>query len=92
MIRVPKSTREWIRGLIAAFISGGAGSVGTGITLNMIDPDHYNLSQAHLMLKAMLIAFLLHAIIGVMMFLAKNPLPPEVDSDEPNPPKVPPNV
>lgn len=34
---------DWVRGLMAAFISGGASAVTSGVTVNMLDPEHYNI-------------------------------------------------
>ncbi len=66
----------WLRGLMAAAISGGAGGVLTGFAAVGIDPQHFNL-QAGMgaTLRIAAAAALINAIIGVAAYLQKSPLP-----------------
>ena len=66
----------WLRGLLAAAISGGAGGVLTGFAAVGIDPQHFNL-QAGMgaTLRIGLAASLINAVIGVAAYLQKSPLP-----------------
>ena len=68
----------WIKGLLAAAISGAAGGVLTGFAAVGIDPQHFNL-QAGMgaTLRIGMAASLINAVIGVAAYLQKSPLPPE---------------
>jgi Zn-dependent protease len=71
-----KKVEMWLRGLIAATISGGAGGILTGLAAIGIDPQHFNLTAGwHQTLKIGLAAALINAIIGVAGYLQKSPLP-----------------
>lgn len=65
----------WIRGLAAAFISGGASGVTGGVTASMIAPDAFNLgSQLKHTLTLIGVTFLVSGILGVCAYLAHSPL------------------
>jgi len=69
-------TEIWLRGVLAAAISGAAGGVLTGFAALGIDPQHFNLqagmsSTLHIGEAAALI----NAVIGVAAYLQKSPLP-----------------
>ena len=66
----------WIRGIIAAAISGAAGGVLTGFAAVGIDPQHFNL-QAGMgaTFRIGMAAALINAVIGVAAYLQKSPLP-----------------
>lgn len=66
----------WLKGLIAAAISGGAGGILTGLAAVGIDPQHFNL-QAGIgaTLRIAAAAALINAVIGVAAYLQKSPLP-----------------
>ncbi len=68
----------WIRGIVAAAISGAAGGVLTGFAAVGIDPQHFNL-QAGIgaTLRIAAAAALINAVIGVAAYLQKSPLPTE---------------
>ena len=72
----------WLRGLAAAFIGGGSGSVTTGLTSMGVDPEHFNLGPGlrHTM-ELMAVVFLMNGIMSVFLYLKQSPLPP-VDSDD----------
>jgi hypothetical protein len=66
----------WLKGVVAAGISGGAGGVLTGFAAVGIDPQHFNLQtgmSATLHIGA--VAALINAVIGVAAYLQKSPLP-----------------
>lgn len=60
----------WIRGVIGAFISGGAGSIGSGVGASMLDKQH-DLN----ILALMGLTFLISGIISLAKFLQTSPLP-----------------
>jgi hypothetical protein len=66
----------WIRGIVAAAISGAAGGVLTGLAAVGIDPQHFNL-QAGMgaTFRIGAAAALINAVIGVAAYLQKSPLP-----------------
>jgi hypothetical protein len=71
-----KKLEIWLRGIIAAAISGGAGGVLTGFAAVGIDPQHFNLqSGTGATLRIALAAALINAVIGVAAYLQKSPLP-----------------
>ena len=66
----------WVRGLLAAAISGGSGGILTGFAAVGIDPQHFNL-QAGIgaTMRIGAAAALINAVIGVAAYLQKSPLP-----------------
>jgi hypothetical protein len=66
----------WLKGMLAAAISGAAGGVLTGVAAVGIDPQHFNL-QAGIgsTMQIAAAAALINAIIGVAAYLQKSPLP-----------------
>jgi len=69
-------TEIWLKGILAAAISGAAGGVLTGFAALGIDPQHFNLQTgltATLHIGAA--AALINAVIGVAAYLQKSPLP-----------------
>jgi hypothetical protein len=66
----------WLKGILAAAISGGAGGVLTGFAAVGIDPQHFNLqSGMGATMRIGAAAALINAIIGVAAYLQKSPLP-----------------
>jgi hypothetical protein len=66
----------WIKGLVAAAISGGAGGILTGFAAVGIDPQHFNLqSGTGATLRIAVAAALINGVIGVAAYLQKSPLP-----------------
>ena len=63
-----KSWKNWIRGLIGAFIQGGATTVSTMI----VDPDTFNIQEG---LTNVGIIALVSGLVGAALFLQKKPLP-----------------
>lgn len=71
----------WLKGMLAAGISGAAGGVMTGLAAVGIDPGHFNL-QAGMgaTVKIGVAAAVINAVIGVAAYLQKSPLPDEGES------------
>jgi hypothetical protein len=66
----------WLKGILAAAISGAAGGILTGFAAVGIDPQHFNLQSG--MRETMRIAAaasLINSIIGVAAYLQKSPMP-----------------
>ena len=73
-----KQLEIWLKGLLAAAISGAAGGVLTGLAALGIDPQHFNLQAgAGATLRIAAAAALINAVIGVAAYLQKSPLPAE---------------
>lgn len=71
-----KQFELWIKGVVAAAISGGAGGVLTGFAAVGIDPQHFNLQgRTGATLRIAVAAALINAVIGVAAYLQKSPLP-----------------
>jgi hypothetical protein len=67
----------WLRGIVAAAISGGANGVVTGFAAIGIDPNHFNLSEGlHHTLSIASVSAGISAILGVALYLRQSPLPP----------------
>ncbi len=68
----------WLKGILAAAISGAAGGVLTGFAAVGIDPQHFNLqSGIGATMRIGAAAALINAVIGVAAYLQKSPLPQE---------------
>ena len=73
-----KRFEVWLKGLLAAAISGAAGGVLTGFAALGIDPQHFNLQTGiGATLRIGAAAALINAFIGVAAYLQKSPLPTE---------------
>jgi hypothetical protein len=72
----------WLKGILAAAISGAAGGILTGFAAVGVDPQHFNL-QAGIGATCRIgaAAALINAIIGVAAYLQKSPLPEEQSTD-----------
>jgi Zn-dependent protease len=71
-----KQFELWIKGVVAAAISGGAGGVLTGLAAVGIDPQHFNLQrEMSATLRIAAAAALINSVIGVAAYLQKSPLP-----------------
>ena len=71
----------WLKGVVAAAVSGGAGGILTGFAAVGIDPQHFN-PQAGMRetLRMAAAAALINSIIGVAAYLQKSPMPANSDS------------
>ena len=68
----------WLKGMMAAAVSGAAGGVLTGFAAVGIDPQHFNLQAGmSATLRIAAAAALINAVIGVAAYLQKSPLPTE---------------
>lgn len=67
-----KDWRNWLKGLIAAGISGGANAV----TVAIVDPINFNLSEG---LPKLLSVAGVSAIVGVALYLKQSPIPTDLD-------------
>jgi hypothetical protein len=66
----------WLKGVVAAAISGAAGGVLTGFAAVGIDPQHFNLQTGMgATLRIAAAAALINSVIGVAAYLQKSPLP-----------------
>ena len=66
----------WIRGILAAAVSGASGGILTGFADVGIEPQHFNLQAGiGLTLRIGLAAAIINAVIGVAAYLQKSPLP-----------------
>lgn len=74
------TTRRWARGIVGAFISGGAASVASGSAASFMDKQH------DLNIPALMgLTFVISGVISIAKFLENEPLPPE-----PSTPSTPP--
>lgn len=63
----------WLKGIVGAFVSGGAGAIGAGVGAVSMDPSH---DLAGLRLLGLIgIAFLTSGIISLAKFLQLHPVP-----------------
>src|SRR5271166_3201450 len=65
---------DWLRGLVAAVISGGASAVTSGVVVTMVDPQHFNAGTSGFW-KIVVAMFAANAFMGGMLFLRQNPVP-----------------
>lgn len=71
-----KNPLVWFRGLIAAFVGGGATSVSAGIVVMGKTPDQYNLNDGlGALLFVMFATFLVSGIMNASFYLSKSPVP-----------------
>jgi hypothetical protein len=66
----------WQKGAVAAAISGAAGGLSTGLASVGISPEHFNFAQPNLLLKVMVTAAVINAVVGVAAYIKQSPLPP----------------
>lgn len=65
---------NWLYGLFTAVITGGANAVVGGVSLNLVDPSHFN-AQNHDFYKIVGTLFLANATMSFFLFLKQRPLP-----------------
>jgi hypothetical protein len=74
---------EWIRGLVAGFVQGGAGAVTSGLTVSAMDPHDYNLGGGLRKLMGLMVAmFVVNGFLGAMSYLRNKPVPETVPDQE----------
>ncbi len=64
---------DWIRGLIAAIVSGGSSAVVSGVTVTTMDPEHFK--GGYEMLSLMGILFVVNGAMGMFLYLKQKPVP-----------------
>ncbi len=85
------SWKVWLKGLIAAAISGGANGLTTGFTAMGVDPEHFNLRSRGIGNTLLLAgtSALMASILGAAAYLKQSPVPPpETPSGGPEVPKL----
>ena len=67
---------QWLLGLVAAVVQGGAGAVTAAIGASWVAPNEFNLSVgfAHTM-ELMGAVFVINGLLGFFSYLAKHPTP-----------------
>jgi len=74
---------NWLRGVIGGFIGGGAGAFGAGSSAMLfLDPAYLASHGTGIVLKLMSGTFLISGITGMMLFLAKEPIPSKIKTVE----------
>jgi len=84
MIKLPRTTRQWIRGLVGAFI-GGLASAGSA-WMGMATAHYAGLEVPELNFNALIIICASGGLTSLFAFLAKSPVPPDCEdpvSDRP---------
>lgn len=65
----------WARGLLGAIISAASGGILTGLASVGVSPEHFNLQSPALLLKVVLTAVIINALVGGAAYLKQSPLP-----------------
>lgn len=73
---------EWIRGILGAFISGGAAGIGAATAVTAFDPSHDIVGIA--LLKVTGLTFVISGVVSLAKYLQNHPVPDAV-----NPPASP---
>jgi hypothetical protein len=63
---------DWLYGLGAAFIGGGAGAVSAGLGVSMLDPKDWNLGTGKLYALVGSV-FVINGLLNMMAFLREKP-------------------
>jgi len=66
---------DWIYGLTAAVITGGASSVASGFSLIVVAPNQFNIVHPGLLIKSMLTMFFVNGMLAGFSFLRNKPVP-----------------
>ena len=67
-------TSDWIRGMVAAFIGGGAGAVTSAFSVTAVDPEHFQMGGTKFFEVAGMV-FLITGFLNMMAFLRTKPIP-----------------
>jgi hypothetical protein len=65
------SARKWLKGLVAAFVSGAANA----LVVLVADPHHFSPSEVG-GLKKLGFVIVVSALVGVGLYLKQSPVPP----------------
>jgi len=78
--------RVWLKGLLAAIISGSANGVVTAYSLLGIDSEHFNLNTGlHNVLQVAGSVAVISGFLGAAMYLRQSPVPGEASKAEVKP-------
>ena len=70
---------RWIKGLIGASISGTSAAISSGVSVSLIAPDKFNLSnELGSMVKMLLITSGVAFIVSVSKYLKDHPIPEDL--------------
>lgn len=76
MSPLQRATKIWLKGLVAASITGAAGAIATSQVVAAMDPGTFNFGLGlNKMLWFLLFSAAIHAVIGAASYLQKSPLP-----------------
>lgn len=71
-----KNPLVWLRGLVAAFVGGGAGAIASGFISVAQTPQQYNFNDGWKNLVVMIVGtFVLSGTVTAAAYLQKSPLP-----------------
>lgn len=65
---------NWLYGLVAAVVGGGANAVVAGVAINIADPSHFNASTGPFY-KIVGTVFAANATMSFFLYLKQTPLP-----------------
>lgn len=65
---------DWVRGLLSAFIGGGASAVTSGIVVSLKDPVHYAPGTLDFF-QLVFAVFAMSGLVSAMTFLRQRPIP-----------------
>lgn len=78
--------RPWVRGLLTTVISGVAHSIIGALSSIVIAPDTFNFDGGfHKLIQITVMTGTFSALVSLMTFLQKSPIPEEIDVQEPKP-------
>jgi hypothetical protein len=66
----------WVRGAIAALVSGLMGGVINGAAVMGIAPDKFNFVEPGKLVQMVIFSAIVTGVLGVAMYLRQSPLPP----------------
>lgn len=77
-----RGQRIWIRGLLAAFVSGASNAVTASSFASMLAPESFNFEEGSPKLLALFVFTLIAGgVIGIANFLKQSPIPPDDELD-----------
>jgi hypothetical protein len=76
--------KVWLKGLVAAFVSGFSGSITSAFTATQLAPESFNMNGGLMLtLKLMVATGILQGFVGAMLYLKQSPVPPDDTADLP---------
>ena len=83
-IRTSKGRAIWLRGLLAASISGISNGLTTGLSANMIAPSSFNMGDGLVStMQLVAVSSVISGVLGAAAYLKQSPLPPNSTLDLP---------